>query len=109
MTNITLEPGQKEDVYATLVLFQALLSLCFEVVNRTILSATADDLYVYLEMREALDSQLGKIKPLLSRKLPRKLLPESISSMSNAEYTRLQSGFGIIKAFAKTARFMVLK
>jgi len=104
MTNSTLEPGQKEDVYTTLVLFQAVLSLCFEVMNRNVLSTAADDLYVYLEMRGALDTQLGKIRPLLDKKLPRKMLPESISSMSNAEYTRLQSGFGIIKTFAKTAQ-----
>ena len=104
MTTTALEAQQKADVYTTLKLFEAFLSLCFDVVNMKVLSTEADDLYVYLEMREALVGHLSQIEPLLPRSLPSAMLPETISSMSKAEYRKLQIGFGIVKAYAKAVK-----
>lgn len=94
----------KAEVYSALKLYEALLNLCFAVANRQVVSTRVDDLYVYLELREAMLELLTSIEPLLPATLPADLLPESISTMTDQQYQVLQGGFGVIKLYAKSIK-----
>ncbi len=94
----------RAEVYNALKLYEALLKLCFAVTNRRVVSTEADNLYVFLELREALHELLTGIDPLLPDTLPADLLPQSISTMTEQQYLVLQGGFGVIKTYAKTIK-----
>lgn len=102
MSEISSE--HRSAVYGSLKLYESLLGICFEVVNMRVASTVADDLYVYLGLRDTLHDLLVEIGPQLPKKLPNNLLPESISGMTEKEYAILQGGFGVIKTYAKTIK-----
>lgn len=100
----TITPEHQSAVYGTLKLYESLLGICFEAVNMRVASTVADDLYVYMGLKDMLHELLVEIGPFLPKKIPNNVLPDSISDMQKAEYLRLQGGFGPVKTYAKTIK-----
>lgn len=90
----------QSDVYGALNLYEVLMKMCFGVFNRTLLSTEVDNLYVYLGLREALVEQLLIIAPLLPNTPSEEVLPETVSGMTDVQYSALQAGFAPLKGYA---------
>lgn len=76
------------------------MKMCFGVYNKAILSTEVDNLYVHLGMRDALVEQLLIIAPLLPSTPSEEVLPETVSGMTDAQYSALQAGFAPLKGYA---------
>lgn len=90
----------QSDVYGALNLYEVLMKMCFGVFNRTILSTEVDNLYVHLGLRDALVEQLLIIAPLMPNTPSEEVLPETVSGMTDAQYSALQAGFAPLKGYA---------
>ena len=99
MPNITDE--QKSLIYSTLKLYAITLNIAFGVRNRSIVSSKADELYVFYELRDVLQNYTKETFRVLNVRMPRKMFPETLSSMTEAQYGVLQTGFAPIKNAAK--------
>tara|TARA_B100000508_G_scaffold138785_1_gene135539 strand:+ start:2906 stop:3637 length:732 start_codon:yes stop_codon:yes gene_type:complete len=97
MPRVTRE--QQIETYTALKLFEAVLNLCFASINRHIPVTEADNLYVFLGLRDALEQCLGIEH--IPETPPDNLLPTSIAGLTDEQHMRLSGYFGVIKDYAK--------